>query len=84
MTRTLQGMLGTTRVQKGGVAMDQREMQRNIESYVLQRLSEGEIPESVIDVARQLDVPVTMVDRAMRNLSGQGYAGLPYSEATEF
>lgn len=64
--------------------MDQRELQRNIESYVLQRLQAGETPESVIDVARELDVPVTMVDRAMRTLTAQGYAGLPYSEATEF
>jgi hypothetical protein len=40
--------------------------------------------ESVIDVARQLDVPVTMVDRAMRNLSKQGVSGLPYTSATEF
>lgn len=64
--------------------MDQHEMQRNIKTYVLQQLQAGHRIESVIDVARQLDVPVTMVDRAMRNLTAQGYAGLPYQEATEF
>ncbi|MGZ4032127.1 MAG: hypothetical protein ACXVC1_05945 [Tumebacillaceae bacterium] len=64
--------------------MDQREMQANIQTYVLQQLEAGRQIESVIDVARQLDVPVTMVDRAMRNLTAQGYPGLPYQESTEF
>lgn len=64
--------------------MDQHELTRNIQTYVLQQLQAGREIESVIDVARELDVPVTMVDRAMRNLTAQGYAGLPYSEATEF
>lgn len=64
--------------------MDQREMQRNIETYVLQQLQAGNSIESVVDVANQLDVPVTMVDRAMRNLTAQGYPGLPYTTATEY
>jgi DNA-binding transcriptional regulator YhcF (GntR family) len=64
--------------------MDQNELERNIQSYVLQQLQDGQKIESVIDVARQLDVPVTMVDRAMRRLTAQGYAGLPYQEATEY
>jgi DNA-binding transcriptional regulator YhcF (GntR family) len=50
----------------------------------MQELQAGRRIESVVDVANQLDVPVTMVDRAMRNLTAQGYPGLPYSEATEF
>ncbi|TCP55570.1 hypothetical protein EV586_103223 [Tumebacillus sp. BK434] len=64
--------------------MDQRELQLNIETYVLQQLQAGNSIESVVDVANQLDVPVTMVDRAMRNLTAQGYPGLPYSNATEY
>ncbi|MBL0386609.1 hypothetical protein JJB07_08095 [Tumebacillus sp. ITR2] len=64
--------------------MDQREMQANIETYVRQQVEAGQTIESVVDVARQLDVPVTMVDRAMRNLSVQGVPGLPYTNATEF
>lgn len=64
--------------------MDQQEQQRLIEAYVLQELNAGRVVQSVIDVARQLDMPVTMVDRAMRNLSKQGYEGLPYQNATEF
>jgi DNA-binding transcriptional regulator YhcF (GntR family) len=64
--------------------MDQRELQQNIETYVRQQVEAGTRIESVVDVARQLDVPVTMVDRAMRNLSKQGMPGLPYTTATEF
>ncbi|KEO82151.1 hypothetical protein [Tumebacillus flagellatus] len=64
--------------------MDQRELQQNIETYVRQQMEAGVHIESVVDVARQLDVPVTMVDRAMRNLTKQGIPGLPYQTATEF
>ena len=64
--------------------MDQRELQRNIQSYVIQRLQAGERIETAFDVAMQLDVPVTMVDRALRDLTAQGYPGLPYTQATEF
>ncbi|PWK10245.1 hypothetical protein [Tumebacillus permanentifrigoris] len=64
--------------------MDQRELQQNIEVYVMQQREAGVEIQSVMDVARQLDVPVTMVDRAMRNLSKQGVQGLPYTLATEF
>lgn len=64
--------------------MDQREMQRNIQSYILQRLQAGDRIETAFDVASQLNVTVTMVDRALRDLTAQGYPGLPYTEATEF
>ncbi|ASS76307.1 hypothetical protein CIG75_16040 [Tumebacillus algifaecis] len=64
--------------------MDQRAMQRNIETYVLQQLQQGHRIDSVVEVANQLDLPVTMVDRAMRNLTSQGYPDLPYTEATEY
>jgi DNA-binding transcriptional regulator YhcF (GntR family) len=64
--------------------MDQREMERNITTYILQQLQAGKQIESVIDVARQLEMPVTMVDRAVRQLTAQGYQGLPYSQASEF
>jgi DNA-binding transcriptional regulator YhcF (GntR family) len=63
--------------------MDQQAQTHLIETYVLQQLQAGQSVESVIDVARQLDVPVTMVDRAMRNLSAQGYE-VPYQNASEF
>lgn len=59
-------------------------MQRNIETYILQQLQAGTKFDTTYDVATQLDVPVTMVDRAMRNLTAQGYPGLPYDQATEF
>ena len=64
--------------------MDQREMQRNIQSYILQRLQAGDRFETAFDVASQLNVPVTMVDRPLRDLTAQGYPGLPYTEAAEF
>jgi DNA-binding transcriptional regulator YhcF (GntR family) len=63
--------------------MDQHAQTHLIESYVRQQLQAGQPVESVIDVARQLDVPVTMVDRAMRNLSAQGL-DVPYQNASEF
>jgi DNA-binding GntR family transcriptional regulator len=64
--------------------MDQRQMQRNIETYILQRLQAGGRIETAFDVAAQLNVPVTMVDRALRDLTAQGYPGLPYTQASEF
>lgn len=69
---------------RGGLSLDQREMQENVELYVRQQLAAGTEIQSVIEVARQLNLPVTMVDRAMRNLSKQGIAGLPYTNATEY
>lgn len=64
--------------------MNTIEMEQNIREYVKQQVANGSAFPTAYDVAYQLDVPVSMADRALRNLNRQGIINYPYNSATDY
>jgi ribosomal protein S25 len=60
------------------------EMEQNIRAYVKQQTANGNSFPTAYDVAYQLDIPVSMADRALRNLNRQDAINYPYNSATDF
>lgn len=59
-------------------------MEMNIQEFVKQRMADGENFPTAFDVASRLGVPVSLADRALRNLNPGGAITQPYNETTEF
>jgi ribosomal protein S25 len=64
--------------------MDILDMQKNVQSFVKQRIAAGESFPTAFDVAERLGLPVSVADRALRNLNGLGEIIFPYTQSTEF
>ncbi|MFC4768119.1 hypothetical protein [Effusibacillus consociatus] len=64
--------------------MDIIAMERNVQEFVKQRLAAGESFPTAFDVASRLQIPVSMADRALRNLNQEGTISFPYTQSTEY
>ncbi|WP_018132333.1 hypothetical protein [Effusibacillus pohliae] len=64
--------------------MDIHAMERNVQEFVRQRLAVGESFPTAYDVASRLGIPVSLADRALRNLNPSGTISYPYTQSTEF
>jgi len=59
-------------------------MEQNIREFVQQRTAAGEQFPTAYDVAERLGIPVSMADRALRDLNQAGTITYPYTQSTEF
>lgn len=64
--------------------MDIIDMQQTVQTFVKQQIAAGESFPTAFDVAERLGIPVSVADRALRNLNVSGEIIFPYTQSTEF